>query len=89
MVKIERVRTAVWLACMALCAPLHAQEVTVLTAARIHTMDPARPTADAMAFDPGGRILALGDSADLHRRYPKAARLDVPDSTGSVPLQSG
>ena len=81
MVKIERVRVAVWLACAVLCAPLQAQDVTVLTAARIHTMDPARPTADAMAFDPGGRILALGDSADLHRRYPKAARLDVPDST--------
>ncbi|OHE83647.1 MAG: amidohydrolase [Lysobacterales bacterium RIFOXYA1_FULL_69_10] len=66
---------------MALCAPLHAQDVTVLTAGRIHTMDPARPTARAMAFDAEGRILALDDGADLHRRYPEAARLDVPDST--------
>ena len=81
MVKIERVRTAVWLACMALCAPLHAQEVTVLTAARIHTMDPARPTAHAMAFDADGRILAVGESDELRGRYPGAAHLDAPDST--------
>ena len=68
MVKIKGVRAAVWLACMALCAPLHAQEVTVLTAARIHTMDPARPTARAMAFDTDGRILAVGESDELRGR---------------------
>ncbi|HEY0503501.1 MAG TPA: amidohydrolase family protein [Lysobacter sp.] len=55
--------------------------VTVLTAARIHTMDTAQPTAQAMAFDDDGRILALGDAATLAARYPKAQRLDVGDAT--------
>jgi len=58
-----------------------AGEVTVLTAARIHTMDPARPRAEAMAFDDGGRILALGSAVELDRRYPGARRLDLGDAT--------
>ena len=38
-------------------APVQAQErVTLVTAARIHTMDPARPHARAMAFDAAGRM---------------------------------
>lgn len=80
MVKID-VRGVAVLACLALCAPLRAQEVTVLTAARIHTMDAARPTASALAFDRNGRILAVGEAAALHARYPRAARLDAPGST--------
>ena len=56
--------------------------VTVLTAARIHTMDPARPTAGALAYDEDtGRILAVGDPAELAQRYPDAKRLDVGAST--------
>lgn len=55
--------------------------VTVLSAAKIHTMDTAHPVAQAMAFDDSGRILALGDTATLVKRYPKAQRLDVGAAT--------
>ena len=55
-----------------LAAAPAAAEVTVLTAARIHTMDQARPRAEAMAFDDDGRILALDSAGELHRRYPGA-----------------
>lgn len=58
-----------------------AQGATVLTAARIHTMDPARPQVEAMAFDAQGRILAVGDRGELLARYPRAARLDAGDAT--------
>lgn len=64
-----------------LAAAPAAADVTVLTAARIHTMDPARPQAEAMAFDEDGRILALGDAGELRRRYPKARRLDAAEAT--------
>lgn len=70
---------------MALCAigpmPADAQEVTVLTASRIDTMDVAAPRAEAMAFDAGGRILALGDRDTLLQRYPGAARIDAGQAT--------
>ena len=63
-------------------APVQAQErVTLVTAARIHTMDPARPHARAMAFDAAGRILAVGESDELAKRYPRAARLDLGAAT--------
>ena len=65
-----------------LLAPAMAAEVTVLTAVRIHTVAPDGPAqVEAMAFDAGGRILALGSAADLRARYPDAARLDRPDDT--------
>lgn len=62
-------------------APAQAGNVTVLTAGRIHTMDTARPRAQAMAFDDAGAILALGDASALHKRYPNARRLDVGTAT--------
>ena len=55
-------------------------EVTVLTAARIHTMDTALPRAEAMAFE-NGRILAIGDADELRKRYPSARQLDVGNAT--------
>lgn len=63
------------------CVPAAANDVTVLTAARIHTMDPAQPRVEAMAFDETGRILALGDGRQLMARYPDATHLDADDST--------
>ena len=70
---------------MALCAigpmPADAQEVTVLTASRIDTMDVAAPRAEAMAFDAAGRILALGDRDALLQRYPGASRIDAGQAT--------
>ncbi|HZV37728.1 MAG TPA: amidohydrolase family protein, partial [Pseudoxanthomonas sp.] len=58
-----------------------AAKVTVLSAARIHTMDTSQPRAQAMAFDEQGRILVLGDTAALLKRYPDARRLDVGSAT--------
>ncbi|MDQ2702940.1 MAG: amidohydrolase [Pseudomonadota bacterium] len=69
----------------ALCAmvamPAFAQQVTVLTASRIDTMDAAVPRAQAMAYDADGKILALGSHDALLARYPDAKRLDVGDAT--------
>ena len=58
-----------------------AAQVTVLSAARIHTMDATRPQATAMAYDADGRILALGATDELVRRYPQATRLDAGNAT--------
>ena len=55
--------------------------VTVVTAQRIHTMDPARPHAQAMAYDDSGAILALGDAKSLLTQWPQAARIDAGDAT--------
>ena len=76
-------RTA-WIFAAALAlGPAQAQEppATLLTAARIHTMDAARPLARAMAYDADGRILAVGDPATLAARFPQARRIDVGDAT--------
>ena len=66
---------------MGLCALPAFAQVTVLTAARIDTMDMAEPRAEAMAFDANGRILSLGDADALLREYPAAKRLDFGDAT--------
>ena len=55
--------------------------VTVLTAATIRTMDPARPVAGAMAFDEGGAILGVGAPDALLRQWPDARRLDLGEAT--------
>ena len=66
---------------LATCMPPAIAEVTVLTAATIRTMDPARPVAGAMAFDDAGAILAVGDAGALHARWPDATRLDLGSAT--------
>lgn len=66
---------------MTLAGHAAAAEVTVLSAARIHTMEVAQPRVQALAFDGDGRILALGDTAVLLKRYPNAKRVDAGDST--------
>ena len=72
---------ALVVACGAWQAPAWAQErVTLLTAARIHTMDVARPHARAMVFDAAGRILAVTNP----RRWPRAIRAP-PGSTWAMP----
>lgn len=55
--------------------------VSVLTAARIHTQDAAAPTVTAIAWDAQGRLLAVGDAADLRARYPNARHVDAGDAT--------
>ena len=54
-----------------------AAEVTVVSAARIHTVDPGQPQAQAMAYDEAGRSLALGTTESLLARYSDAARIDA------------
>lgn len=61
--------------------PAPAQDVHLLTAARIHTMDLAQPTVTAMAWGDDGRVLATGDAAVLAARYPRARRVDAGDAT--------
>jgi predicted amidohydrolase YtcJ len=58
-----------------------AAEVTVVSAARIHTVDPGQPQVQAMAYDEAGRILALGSTDALLARYPEAARIDAGAAT--------
>ena len=55
--------------------------VTLVTAARIHTMDVANPAASGMAYDKNGRILAVGDVEALAKRYPQARRQDLGKAT--------
>lgn len=69
------------LASLIAAAPLMAAETTVLTASRIHTMDPRQPQAEAIAFDADGRIVAVGSSNALLKRYPKAERIDAGQAT--------
>ncbi|MCE5232942.1 MAG: amidohydrolase [Mizugakiibacter sp.] len=58
-----------------------AQAATLLVGARVHTMDPAKPDADALAWDDAGRILAVGTAPALVSRYPDARRIDVHGAT--------
>ena len=46
-----------------------ADQVTVLTAARIHTEDRARPQVTAIAWDGQGRIVATGTASELRKHY--------------------
>ena len=58
-------------------AALPLQATTLLINARIHTMDPTRPEASALAWKEDGRLLDVGDTADLQKRYPDATRVDA------------
>ncbi|ALN61441.1 amidohydrolase family protein [Lysobacter antibioticus] len=78
---MRRLRYLIPSLCAVLSLPAAAAEVSVLTAARIHTLDSAQPRAEAMAFDEQGKILALGARAELLRRYPRAQRVDAGDAT--------
>ena len=67
---------------VALTAPVLANDgVTLLSAARIHTMDPAQPQAGAMAYDRDGTIVAVGTREDLLARYPAATQIDAGNAT--------
>ncbi|MFI6770069.1 amidohydrolase [Streptomyces sp. NPDC050355] len=54
---------------------------TVLTGARVHTLDPARPWAEAVAIK-GGRIAAVGDARDV--RDWRGAATEVVDLAGAT-----
>ncbi|ROU07302.1 amidohydrolase [Lysobacter enzymogenes] len=63
------------------CAATSAYAATVVTAARVHTLDPAQPRAQALAFDDDGKILAIGGRDELLQRYADAKRLDLGAAT--------
>jgi len=60
---------------------LAAEAVTRVEHANILTMDPARPRAEAMAFDAQGRIVALGDAAEVAAKHPGASVIDARGAT--------
>ncbi|HET6552243.1 MAG TPA: amidohydrolase [Dyella sp.] len=62
-------------------AALPLQATSLLINARIHTLDPALPEATALAWKDDGRLLAVGDSADLEKRYPDATKVDAKGAT--------
>ncbi len=64
------------LALLAVPAAFAQPEPVVLHNARIYTVDAARPTAEAMAFQ-DGRILAVGSEAEVLAAAPDARRLDA------------
>lgn len=71
-----------WIAALCLIGTnAWATQVQVLTAARVHTSDPQRPIADAIAWDQEGRLLAVGDSKELLARYPDARHIQAPGKT--------
>jgi predicted amidohydrolase YtcJ len=69
------------LVALTLCGPAVAADVTLVTAARLHTMDIAHPQAQALAYDASGRILRVGDADALAKEFPDARRLDFGDAT--------
>ena len=68
-------------ALLALAGPVADAEVTILTADRIHTMSPARPTATAIAWDARGRLLMVGNAQSLRQTFPEARILDATGMT--------
>ncbi|NII74563.1 hypothetical protein FHW84_003153 [Dyella sp. SG562] len=60
-------------------APL--QAATLLVNARVHTMDPARPEATALAWDGEGRLLAVGTTAELQEKFAGAESVDAHGAT--------
>ena len=68
-------------ALLASTAAAAAADVTILTAERIHTMDPATPVAKAIAWDETGRLLRVGDTTSLLAEYPDARRVEARGAT--------
>lgn len=62
-------------------AALPSQATTLLINGHIHTMDPSRPEATALVWKDDGRLLAVGDTADLQKRYPDATKVDAQGAT--------
>ena len=71
-----------WLALLlGLCALPAVAQVHILTAARIHTGDPERPLASAMAWDHQGRLLEVGEAQAVLANHPGAQRIEAGDAT--------
>lgn len=50
---------------------------TMLVNARIHTSDPARPEAQALAWDTQGRIVSVGTLEEVRAAHPGAREVDA------------
>ncbi|MGD9584547.1 MAG: amidohydrolase, partial [Lysobacterales bacterium] len=61
--------------------PGQAGEVTILSAARIHSFDQRSSEATAIAWDDSGRILALGDRYGLKQQFPHARQIKAKGAT--------
>lgn len=62
-------------------SPLAAQPVGMIVNGNIRTMNADQPTAQAMAWDHEGRIVAVGASEDLVLRWPDVAATDLAGRT--------
>ena len=71
-------------AVLALPMQAWAAKVTVLSAARIHTMEVAQPRVQAMAYDEQGRILALGGREQPLQHPGPLHRPGEPEDLGEV-----
>ncbi|WP_293373843.1 amidohydrolase [Nevskia sp.] len=54
---------------------------TLLVAPRIHTLNPAQPTATAMVWNDAGVLLAVGEAQALRRAYPEARQTSARNAT--------
>lgn len=54
-----------------------AADATVLVNAHVHTSDPEMPTAQALAWDADGRIVAVGTAAQVRAAHPGAIEIDA------------
>lgn len=61
-----------------------AEPVGMIYDARIHTMNPDQPRAEALAWDGDGRIVALGSSELLRSRWPALPATDL-DGQSVIP----
>jgi len=62
-------------------SPLAAQPAGIVVNGNIHTMNPDQPTAQALAWDREGRILAIGEYEDLISRWPDIVADDLAGRT--------
>lgn len=76
-----RIRHVVAALALAACSQSVLAGEVLLSAARIHTMNAAQPVAEAMVYDDGGRIIALGSRKELVSKYPAARRVELGDAT--------
>ncbi|MDO8863198.1 amidohydrolase family protein [Haliea sp. E1-2-M8] len=72
---------SVLLALSLLSVAVVAAEPGALVNARIHTLDPNAPTAQAMAWDEEGRIVFLGGSDELNASHPELLSFDARGKT--------
>ena len=68
-------------ALLALAGPVADAEVTILTADRIHTMNPARPTATAMAWDARAACWRWATRSRCARRFRRRVAFDATGMT--------